>query len=474
MGSLRVLEQAAPAVIPGDSKRQAPVPVSRFRSLDGLRGAAAVIVLLHHLSLTIPSVSLGYDSRSAVSSFSIAWWALESPVKIFLAGPEFVLVFFVLSGFVLSLSPLARIDSGRAGVSGERGAYDWVSYYPRRILRLGIPVVASLVLAMALIGLMPRAAHSTGSTWLTRQAHPDLSIHHLVAEALLIVDPNQPSVNSSLWSLTWEMWFSLLLPVAILIVVRSRQLPLLWAALFVAVSVYGYVAGVPAMMFLPAFALGGLLGANAYRIQRSLNRCRRRGWLTSMWVTLAVSGPMLSISYWLLRPVLSGPTVALAMAMRVPGAVIMVATVAFWPAASRFFSSNAFRGLGRVSYSLYLVQAPIVIGIGLHFIAQPWWVRGVLTLITCTVVATAMYFLVEKPSTTLAALAGKRVSKIWEAATIKWSEYLPSSRTHQQNAVLPKDKDDDDHVEDAEHSQADRRVGRKRVHLNAKEENQHS
>src|SRR6185437_17122993 len=81
-------------------------PGLRLRSLDGLRGIAAGVVLLHHLSMTIPAVSNGYDNSANLELFSPAWWLVASPLKIFVAGPEFVLVFFVLSGYVLTLAPL--------------------------------------------------------------------------------------------------------------------------------------------------------------------------------------------------------------------------------------------------------------------------------------------------------------------------------------------------------------------------------
>ncbi len=384
----------------------------RVRSLDGLRGLAAGIVLLHHLSMTIPAISNGYEASNNIVPFSLAWWAVASPLKIFLAGPEFVLVFFVLSGFVLTLSPLSRPARASVNSPGPR-AYDWVSYYPRRVLRLGIPVAASLALAVGVIILLPRPVHAGVGDWLARQSHPNIGVQRLIVEALLIVDPNRPRVNPSLWSLTWEMWFSLLLPVAVLLALWSRRAPALWALLFCGISMYGYTASIPAMMFLPAFGLGGLLGANAHRIHGALERWQHRRGYTPLWIVVAICGPLMSICFWMLRPLLSGPAAHLALAMRVPGAVIIVATVAFWPAAARLFEARPLIGLGRVSFSLYLVHAPIVIAFGLLFANRPWWIGATLTLITCAVVTVLMYVLVEKPSNVLASWTGAHASRVW-------------------------------------------------------------
>ena len=129
-------------------------PGLRLRSLDGLRGIAAGVVLLHHLSMTIPAVSNGYDNSANLELFSPAWWLVASPLKIFVAGPEFVLVFFVLSGYVLTLAPL-KARTAQVEVGSSRGPYDWLAYFPRRILRLGVPVVAAMALAYVVITAFP-------------------------------------------------------------------------------------------------------------------------------------------------------------------------------------------------------------------------------------------------------------------------------------------------------------------------------
>lgn len=368
---------------------------------------AAAVVLLHHLSMTIPSVSNGYDSAADLDVFSPAWWLVATPLKIFVAGPEFVLVFFVLSGFVLTLPPL-----GARGAPGARAHYDWWSYYPRRILRLGVPVVASMALAYVVITAFPHHAQASDGSWLTRQAHPDTSLHNLWTETLLIVDPHHPSINPPLWSLTWEMWFSLLLPVVVLLALWSRRMPVLWGLLFAGISVYGYLAHLEAAMFLPAFALGALLGANADRIRDLADRWRGTRTFSWTFAAILISGPLLSICYWFVRPLVGSTGDDLAMAMRVPGALLLVAAVAFWPSAGRVFEARPFAALGKVSFSLYLVHSPIVVLYGLAFTGEDWWLGAALAIVTSSGLAIAMYLLVERPSRHLAGWVGRRLSGV--------------------------------------------------------------
>ena len=82
----------------------------RIASLDGLRGLAAATVLFTHVLLAGIAFH-AYDARDA-------------PVW---AGNVAVGVFFVLSGFVLTLPSTRRAEN-------------WVAYYPARLLRLYLPV----------------------------------------------------------------------------------------------------------------------------------------------------------------------------------------------------------------------------------------------------------------------------------------------------------------------------------------------
>jgi peptidoglycan/LPS O-acetylase OafA/YrhL len=405
---------------------------TRFAALDALRGVAAVVVLVHHVSMTAPSVSAAYQSSADVALFSTGWWVTLSPLKILFAGPEFVLVFFVLSGFVLVLSPLRRWPWTRRGTpppGGEAAAagpgagaaagpgteaaaqphgYDWLAYYPRRIIRLAIPVIVSVALAAAWILLVPRTG--AGGAWMAKQGSPDLGIGNLLREASILGYTGRPDVNPPLWSLAWEMWFSLLLPVGVIFAVATRRWTLAWVALLLATSTTGYLLGSEPLMYLPAFGLGALLAANYETLQVRSARLTRSRAGTTVWALIAVLGPVLLVSYWLFRPVLTEPWNAITLAMRVPGAALIVATVALWPPVQRMLGGRLLAWLGAISFSLYLVHFPIVVTFGQLFGPAHWWAGALVSVPLSVLLAQAMYRWVELPAQSLAHRAGAAFS----------------------------------------------------------------
>ena len=373
-------------------------PRNRLVALDALRGVAAVIVLVHHISMTSPAVSAAYSSSIDVPIFSTGWWATLSPLKIFFAGPEFVLVFFVLSGFVLVLSPLQQSVRG----------YNWLAYYPRRIVRLAIPVVVSVVLAAMWIALVPRTG--VGGAWMAKQGSPDLGLGNLLREASIVGYTGRPDVNPPLWSLAWEMWFSLLLPIGVILAVATRRWTLAWAAALLVASTVGYLLAVEPLMYLPAFALGALLAANHASLRAISTRLAVRPGGVLLWTLVAVLGPLLLTAHWLLRPVLTAPWSELTLALRVPGAVLVVATVALWPAAQQLLSGRLLGWLGRISFSLYLVHFPVVVTFGQVFGPEHWWWGAMVSVTVSLVLAQLMYRWVERPAQTLAIRVGAAFS----------------------------------------------------------------
>ena len=102
-------------------------------ALDGVRGIAVLIVVLHHLQYVIPSASTGWGILKA--GFYIGWTGVD--------------LFFVLSGFLITG---ILLDTRPA-------ANYFRSFYARRTLRI-FPLYYAVLSGILLINLL------AGSAWL--------------------------------------------------------------------------------------------------------------------------------------------------------------------------------------------------------------------------------------------------------------------------------------------------------------------
>jgi peptidoglycan/LPS O-acetylase OafA/YrhL len=225
--------------------RPAASSSARLTSLDGLRGLAAIVVVIHHVVLaSVPVLAAAYV---AGAHGALPGWAevlVHSPLHLLWAGEEFVLVFFALSGFVLTM-PTVR---------GQ--AFSPARYYPHRLLRLYGPVWMALLFAVVVRSLVPHEAVQGASWWLN--AHGEaVGTWELGHDGTLVFGTGGFAATSVLWSLRWEVLFSLFLPVFLLIGRRTRGMP--WAVAGVAFTVLALSGGHDSPRYMPAFLLGSLM-----------------------------------------------------------------------------------------------------------------------------------------------------------------------------------------------------------------------
>ena len=113
--------------------------------LDGLRGLAALFVVFCHYSYTSFVIAEGWGYKGRNHNI------LRLPIiRLFYQGPAMVAIFFVVSGYALSLRPLKiiRARSGDGSLAKTVGSAVF-----RRGIRLFIPAAASTLLVVAMIRL---------------------------------------------------------------------------------------------------------------------------------------------------------------------------------------------------------------------------------------------------------------------------------------------------------------------------------
>jgi peptidoglycan/LPS O-acetylase OafA/YrhL len=389
----------------------------RLPALDGLRGLAALVVLLHHTLLASqPTLAGPYNVGPYPTSGSLAWLITFTPLHIFWAGGEFVVLFFVLSGFVLSL-PTAR--------SGKQPRI--ASYYPSRFLRLYLPVWAALLFAAALHFLGSHASLRGASWWLNGHSQA-LTLEGLRQDAGLLSKQTGLSwaLPDVLWSLRWEVLFSLALPLLLMLAVRVRS----WHAYGVALPVraHGRPPGAwhswstilallcllalarhgsnEYLLELPPFLLGMLLAFRFAQIQRLALALRARTPRNTCAQLLlgAVCICALTADWWI--PGEGAAITGLGAVLVALGACLMLIAALSVRAFGAFLCSSVMAWTGKRSYSLYLVHSPIVVALAFAYRGHmsPGYLLGAISL---SLLAAALFFhFFEAPAHRLARRLG--------------------------------------------------------------------
>jgi peptidoglycan/LPS O-acetylase OafA/YrhL len=218
-------------------------------------------------------------------------------------------------------------------------------------------------------------------------------------------------VNSALWSLKYEVLFSLLLPVCVL-VARRVALPL-WVSLPAVLVGVGWAtaAGWGTAGYLGVFAVGVLLAQQVDTLAGWAGRIADLRAAAAVWSTLLVVALGLLLSEVWTRLVFADPWWwgSLGRPGAVLGAALLVVCCLHAPGPRRLLTARPFQWLGTVSFALYLVHEPIVVSVAT--VAGPTRTGVLLTLVVGTLgsLATAALFhrLVEQPGMRLADRFGR-------------------------------------------------------------------
>jgi peptidoglycan/LPS O-acetylase OafA/YrhL len=318
-----------------------PEPPPRNLALDGLRGLAALSVVVYHFASVIyPAVQTG-DPALAHGGWDTALHA--SPFWVLINGEFDVSVFFVLSGYVLTRDAFVTADPTRLRYRAAG-----------RIIRLGIPAGAS---TLAVFALLHAGAYHLRAAQALSGANAIFDSNHLFAfrwNLRSLVDnlfwrtwfaPTDITrmYNLVLWTMPVELWGSFIVFGAglILLQARRRAAPLAILALILAAAVPG-----------PGTALAIFVGGAALAAART-----RLPVPTGLAVIGLVLGSYNSDRLFGLPPGLGTALYGL-------GALLLVGGVLHAPALQRLLTARWVLYLGRISFALYLVHQPIIYSLG--------------------------------------------------------------------------------------------------------------
>jgi len=371
----------------------------RVAFLDGLRGLAAVVVVLsHYLAAFYPGI-IFCDSSFNHFSGSLEQIIALSPISFVFNGHFAVVIFFVLSGYVLS-------SSLNVNFSWNELLTKVLYRYPRLIIPVAIiNVVIVTLYVLNLFGHHDVSLVTNSNSW-TKEfwqfgGIENLFYYWFTQSFYATIFESGSSFNTVLWTIRLEFWGSLLVFV-LLGFIRVTRLKVLSMVLFIVLSfvfldvstafyLLSFVVGIgiyycqiklkQSYLVLVILLLGLFLGSFSNNIPEQFIN-------SSPWPSVFYSNQVFMIILHLL------------------GAVFLFVGILQSIKIQRFLSNKKLQSLGRYSFMLYLIHVPFLCSFSFWFFScLPLWfgyhVNCLVTfLVSCVVLIILAKFIhnfIEKP-----------------------------------------------------------------------------
>lgn len=368
----------------------------RIDQLDSIRGIASLFVLFNHLYLVtaIPVISLIFSKYS--------------PLGVIVNGSAAVIMFFVLSGFVLTL-PFLKNKGVLYG-----------NYLVRRVFRIYVPYLISIFISIVLCGLLSSGSGIPElSEWFNRSWNDPISLKTVVEHFLLIGNYNSNSFNNVLWSLIHEMRISIIFPFMALMIVRVNWKFNLAVCIFLSLisglnNVFGWevsygftTAFSDTIHYMAVFLIGGLVAKHrddliAYYLK--FPRSAKLLILAAAFVLYDFSGVLKVTADNLGLSPFSG---ILKDYVTTVGASLFIVVSIGSISISKILMRKPIRFLGEISYSLYLYHLTILLSL-VHLLhgVVPLFVIYCMTFILAFIAAKLSHQFIELPAISI----GKRLT----------------------------------------------------------------
>lgn len=411
----------------------APPAGGKLDAFEGVRGLASVAVLFGHLVIAFwPVLYSPGHPLMAIYPKAVRWLA-EGPTRVAFDSQYAVALFFILSGFVLSVSTFRNPNP-----------LTLPSAAARRYARLVVPAAVSVAVAYYLLkrGFMSnqRAAVemevATGlqHQWLTYFYNFKASSAGAVKDAFWdAFFVGQSRYNPNLWTMAVELAGSFLVYAFVALFGGLRNRWLFYLAV-------GAVFVLTVRVYMLDFLIGVLL-ADLYARNERLARPFRLPGVVGLAV-VAAAAYAISVKpageYKSEYPIVAKPVLKREVYETAAGLALIGAT-AFCPLLRRLFGCRPLVFLGKLSFGLYLVHLVLICSLGCtvylklragpglsHHGAAGWAVTA--TLAASGVAAWLMYKLVDQPTVSLGGAVFRRWFKPVEPAAPPVAESLPISR----------------------------------------------
>ncbi|WP_345811047.1 acyltransferase [Paraburkholderia sp. PREW-6R] len=321
------------------------------QALEGLRGVAAVMVILSHLTLAFwPNTQV-----NIIHTPHGAWqdWVFNSPLTVLFSGNFAVCIFFVMSGYVLTAKFWQTGDSKAIA-----------DLFGRRYFRLMPPVLLSILIGYALLLAGANLAHAPGApVWLSWAYTAPTSITRALDDGLwraFLLD-GADSYNPVVWTMKYEFLGSLITFAFCLLAARLQR-----RALVYIVAVVVLTTCVNAGVYYACFIAGIWLADGKRKPTGGMTACVTL--LLALWLGGSTPGSYSHKVFEFLTITANGQITDFVHIGNAIASTLTVWIVLTNASVAAFLSR--FKELGRRSFSLYLIHLSVLVSVGLWIYAR--------------------------------------------------------------------------------------------------------
>ncbi|WP_338778800.1 acyltransferase [Metabacillus sp. FJAT-52054] len=386
----------------------------RIDSLDSLRGIASMIVVIFHTVVSYPAFyNANYHFKFESPFLELL---ITSPLHTFVAGGEAVLLFFILSGFVLTLP-----------FTNKSNDISYFEYIKKRFCRIYIPYILIMLFSIMLMFLLANynGIDSLSPAFNNRWQH-QITVGSIISY-LFMIGYDQTNVNGVVWSLDHEMRISLIFPFLVLLLLKSAWLRNFLYLTIVCLTLKFGLLGLSLFIknaFLSAFIyslsntsyytilflIGALFAKNRKEICAifiSLKTTLKWGigllgfiFLNFKWIFYGLSAYKSNFVFFNMISILND-------FMAVLGVILLMLVVLCSIKVDKFLNKKPLLWLGKISYSLYLVHTPVLM-VTIYYFKEvfPLYFSILIAPILALPVAHLSFIYIELPAIRLGKIKG--------------------------------------------------------------------
>lgn len=358
---------------------------NRIEELDSIRGIAALSVIFGHylniFSSTIETKLIEYG-----------------PFRPLISGNEAVLLFFMLSGFVLSLPFL----KGR-----KNNLSNYRDFAIKRIARIYLPYLVAIIIAIICNYFLYNGNVDHLSGWFNALWDSPITFE-AIAQHLLFLGEYPKQFNVVTWSLVEELRISLIFPILMMLVLKFNWkaniglvATLYLLSILIRIILGSSYDGISYTIYYSSiFVVGALIAKNKDEIVnyiKNLSNIKQTIFVITGLFLYAYAKPSFALNlFYNMENFYRGK---IDFIFTITGvAMIVIMSISIKPI-SRFLLKNSIKFLGKISFSVYLYHLIILLSFIYIFDTMlPIWLILVVSFIFTILISTVSYYYVEEPA----------------------------------------------------------------------------